>query len=260
MANILALTDFHCGSGTGWTPEGFLRRSPILKEQRKVRRWLFKELGMFPKFDRIVFAGDAIDGAAYKDRSCGLLTADLDEQVEMAIETFKEFREYGKRDCKIAGVTGTPYHADIHGKSAEEIIAKRMGWDKVGHRLMLNVDGCRIDIRHKTSKTGNLHTGANALQKEMLNNLAKAKDHGRKRPDLMLRGHIHESMELRTPELGVGVSLPALQMEGSKYGKQQCDGWVHFGFHVFKTKGSDIIESHPRWIDIQPTAVQETAF
>jgi len=257
MANILAISDFHCGSAIGWTPRSFLKRSPMEYEVRRARRWVLRELAKFDKFDHILFLGDAIEGQQCKDRSCGLLTADLHEQVDMAEESFEEFLAFGTDICDVSGVTGTDYHAGIMGTSAEQLIAKRMKWAGIGHRYTVNIDGCRIDMRHKTSKSSTLHTGANALQAEALNNLAKAKSKGQTRPDCLLRGHIHQSLEVRAPELGVAISLPALQMGGGKFGQQICNGWVHFGFHVLETDGRNVVGSHPRWIPIQPTDVPE---
>jgi len=242
MANILAVGDFHSGSNGGLTPPKYwaLTEQPDAAEEA----WQFTidAISKMGKLSHLLLLGDLIDGAAYKDKACGLATADLDLQMKIATECLREMLKYARRDCKIFGVTGTGYHVDIHGTSAERKIAKAMGWDGVDDRMVVKIDGWQVDLRHKFSKTQGLHTGANSLQKDMNNNLNKETINTYGHIHCILRGHAHEGAHYWHPNMGHGFSLPALQLPGGKYGKQQCDGWVHYGVTNIKTKGDQLTE------------------
>lgn len=94
------------------------------KEQRKINR-IFDTCIKWLDFwgvDRVILGGDLIQGQNYKDRGTDLVTANLDEQKEMALNMLYPLKD---RNLKPYVISGTRYHKS-QDTEIEEVISKEL--------------------------------------------------------------------------------------------------------------------------------------
>jgi hypothetical protein len=249
LKKLLVWGDTHAGSEEGWTHESYHRRSRNPKVHRQANKQVKAWLEEYGPFDSAVHMGDTIDGSQYKSKGTGLITSDMYEQIEMAGRLTETIRMYGKRrGFKMAAVTGTCYHVDVEGTSAERYMKDQGYFDIVDDRLLLDVGGCSMDFRHKIGNSSIPNGDTSAARKEaawnaLLEN-AGCQDHA----DVVVRGHVHKITESFSPDLGHAFTSPALQLKGGKFGKQMCNGWYHFGILVLYVDGGKLIGyDAPHW-------------
>jgi hypothetical protein len=240
MKKVLAMSDMHCGSELGLTPPQWqkgARYRPLLAKSWSIYQSMLREHG---PFDIVLFGGDAIDGQQTKSKATGLLTADLFEQCQIAGEVFDDLKlhHHLNKGFKIAGVTGTGYHADLEGTSAERYIALQTGWHDVGDRLTLDVEGVVIDLRHHTGNSSVPYGGHTAGSREAIWQVV----HHGEPTQCQLRGHLHRASYSGVPGVYHSMTLPALQLAGTKFGKQKCDGFCHFGIAVLMCEDGELAD------------------
>jgi len=249
VKKLLVWGDTHAGSEAAWTHESYHRRSRNPKIHRQANKQVKAWLEEYGPFDSAVHMGDTIDGTQWKSKSCGLITPDLHEQIEMAGRLTETVRMYGKRrGFKMAAVTGTCYHVDVEGTSAEHYMADQGYFDTVDDRLLLDVGGVWMDFRHKIGNSSIAHGGATAAAKEAAWNALLENSGCQDHADVVLRGHVHKINESFNPDIGHAFTCPALQMKGGKFGKQMCNGFYHFGILVLYVEDGKLIGyDAPHW-------------
>lgn len=227
---VLALACLHCGSLVGLTPPSYwlpidtpmTETRNLQKETWTAYRRMLRQIG---EVDVLIVDGDAIDGKAYRQGGRKLITADRNEQVEIATQALSWI------DAKeIVIVAGTPYHTG-KGEKFEEILAGALK-ARFKLRAFLNINGSIWDVRHKIGGSTIPHGRLTAVLREKLwNNLWAARGN-QPEANVTLRAHVHY-------HIGgfyrgwVGMTLPALQAPTTEYGQLDCSGTVDWGMVLF---------------------------
>jgi len=226
MKRIVAVTDLHCGSVVGLTPPGqWHQKEAVRCVQRELWNWYEREVRALGKVDAVLCLGDAIDGKGKRQGGIEQYTTDMIEQAEIAAQCLREI------DAKqFVMVCGTPYHTGDE-EDFETLIAKELHATIGGHEWS-EAHGVVFDIKHKVGGSGIPHGRHTAIAKEKLWNRLWADRDGAHSADIILRGHVHYFNYCGGPTW-LGMTLPALQGLGSRYGVRQCSGIVDFGFVHF---------------------------
>jgi hypothetical protein len=249
MKRVLFLTDLHSGHLFSLTPPDYWtplvnnpkddllrRRNKCALVQRQMWSWFSKEIKKNGPFDVLLVGGDCVDGPGYKSGGTELISSDLNVQAEIATEVIKFVNAK-----KIVMVYGTPYHVGDQSQSidVEDIIAQKVGADKIGSHEWVDVDGVVFDIKHHAGRSSIPHGRGTLISKEWLWSELWASAEMTPRADVILRGHVHYPVEVNDPGLGYrAITGPALQWS-TKYGARIATGMVNVGFVVFDiNKGS----------------------
>lgn len=229
---ILATGDWHCGHQVGFSPPEYhtpTMNKPNYIKLAKVRRdvweWFDKNLQPFRPIDILILNGDALDGKGERSGGTEQITSDRVGQVEMGYKVIEFI------DPSIIRMTfGTPSHVGIE-EDWEDVLALKAG-AKIGSHEWFDVNGVIIDCKHKISSSQIPHGRFTPIAREILWNREWAADGSQPKADILLRSHVHYFSPIEY-EGCIGMTLPALQGFGSKYGSRQCSGKVHIGFVIF---------------------------
>ena len=238
----IIVADPHCGSKVGLTPNpwqitprrgGFTKRNKWSRVQIDLWQKFLYILGKLPKLDFVFSLGDLIDGKAKRSGGTELITADVQEQCDMAVEVFETIREYCKKSVKIVGVYGTDYHVSTEGEDWENEIAYKAGFMKIGAHEWPSVNGCVFDLKHHIGNSSIPHGRYTAVAREQLWNNLWAEREEQPKSNVLIRAHVHHYNQIADAD-GVAMTMPALQGMGSRYGSRQCSGTVDWGLIYFK--------------------------
>lgn len=234
---ILLMSDLHSGHVVGLTPPGWqidanhsdqhMRR--LAKYQREYWDFFVASLNRHKPFDVVAVVGDCIDGKGERSGGTELLTADRNEQCDMARQCIGKALS---ANTKLLMVYGTPYHTGA-SEDFEDTIAKHFGCKIGGHEYM-RVDGVTFDLKHAIGGSSIPHGRHTAVAREHLWNVLWHEHSNFPKADIIVRGHVHYHGGAFGPSW-TAMTLPALQGLGSKYGTKQCSGTVDFGFVVVET-------------------------
>lgn len=242
--NVMVISDLHCGHKVGLTPPSrhqiVNKKAPKaekkLQETREKLWSLFhKEVKKRPTPDILIVNGDCIEGDGRRSGGTELITTDPLEQADMAAECIK----FTKAPM-VYMTYGTPSHTGMctdyensvvnevkHAKHVESVIIKS--------HLYLDVNGCIFDCKHKVGSSGIPHGRHTAIAKEKLWAGIWADIGVAPKADVFIRSHVHYKSFCGADYLG--LTTPALQGLGSKYGARQCSGVVDWGFTWFEVDG-----------------------
>lgn len=218
---ILALGDLHCGHRTGLTPPHWQR------DRKQEESWeayieLVKKAG---PVDLVVINGDSVDGKNTRAGGTELLVADRHEQGDMAVKCIEEI------DCSNIVMTfGTPYHTGIE-EDFESPVARSLG-AKIRDVLEFTIEGVNFNVKHKIGSSTIPHGRQTPIAKEKMWNLFWEEIGVQQKGNIFIRSHVHY-YTFCGGENWLGITLPALQGFGSKYGSRQCSGIVNFGMVLF---------------------------
>ena len=241
---VLAIADMHCGSVVGLThPHWHIKpvkgertkRDKWAKLQRETWDWFERLLKSVAPIDVLLYGGDGMDGKGERAGSTEQITCDMEEQTEMAIRVIQTVLLHGrgKNHIPIVGVYGTPCHVSGDGEDWENILAQRTGFQKIGAHEWPSVSGYIFDLKHKVGGSTIPHGRHTALAKDMLwNAVWHDAEEMQPKARCILRAHVHYHSFCGTPER-MGMTLPALQAMGTKFGARQCSGLVHWGVTTF---------------------------
>ena len=233
---LLILSDTHCGHVIGLTPPEYNDRSDNTKELADLRDklfdWTMKEIHKIGKVDLTVFNGDAIDGKGERSGSTELVTADRNDQNEMAISFLQRMNT---KDMLMT--YGTAYHTGVT-EDCEDAIARRLGCD-VSATQDVNINGKVFNFRHHVGSSTVPYGRSTQVKKERLWNQLWAERGEYPKADIIVRSHIHYFDYSGNADY-LAMTTPALQGYGSKYGSRRCSGIIDFGFVHFEidSKGS----------------------
>ena len=229
---VLVLSDFHSGHVLGLThpsydyTTGHKTQTAHYQVRRTIWEW-YKDKVKRLKPDIVIFNGDAIDGKGEKSGGTELLTLDRDEQCEMAIAALQAI----PRRPKLFMSYGTPYHSGIN-EDWEDIIAREMEAEKIGAEDTVDVNGLLINYRHHIGRSSIPHGRHTAVAKEKLWNAIWAERGEYPRADVIVRSHVHYYNYAGGPSW-LGMTTPALQGYGSKFGARRVTGTVDVGMVHF---------------------------
>lgn len=228
MIRCLVLGDTHCGSMAALTPPEWIppKLEGILQP---LWSWYKDSLEAYGPFDVAIGTGDATDGEGKKER-LGVLVPDVIEQADMAAVC------YAKTAKKIFLVRGTPFHTsgvcNYEDHTAEAIGAA------IADEQFLDLNGLRISVRHALGRSDTAYGQGAPLFKESMRDLSQAIESDTQPADLVIRGHVHYSAEVKIGKRAA-VSAPCLQFPESVYGRT-CKAFVyHMGFGVLEITGRD---------------------
>lgn len=226
LTRALVVSDLHCGHKAGLTPPDWQyspdAKAPGVKHIGEIQRgvWGFWEKLIAEKYDVAICNGDAIDGKGEASGGTEQLTADREEQVEMAFTALSMLK--AKRYVIIYG---TPYHT---GKDEdwELVLAKRLG-AHIGSHEFLDIDGVVFDLKHKVGSSSIPHGRSTAINKERLWATMWAERDMAPHADVLIRSHVHY-YGVSGDANGINMTTPGLQWD-TKYGKRQCSGTIDLG-------------------------------
>jgi len=228
---VLPTGDLHSGSNVGLTPppwqykyisnpksEEVRRRNKWAKLQKECWDWYIEKLNLLKPIDKAFILGDMIDGSGLRSGGTELIVTDRKEQVAMAIEALEIIEA-----SEMSMVFGTPYHTG-EVEDFETDIANHFKC-KIGGHEWENVNGCTFDLKHKQSNTKN---PATSIWNEIVDNREWVVNGEQPKADVLIRAHTHRFVLLRIEDC-IGLTIPALQAYGTKFGSRACSRKVQFG-------------------------------
>jgi len=237
FTRLLATGDWHSGHQVGLSPPEY--HSPTTSEhkyiklanvRRDVWNWFDRSLKPYRPIDILILNGDALDGKGERSGGTEQIMSDRNGQCNIGYKAIEFI------DPSIIRMTyGTPYHVG-QGEDWEDVLAEKAG-AKIGSHEWFEVNGVIIDCKHKIGSSQIPHGRFTPIAREILWNREWAADGSQPKADILLRSHVHYFSPLEY-EGCIGMTLPAMQGFGSKFGSRQCSGRVHIGFVIF-----DIYES-----------------
>lgn len=228
LKRVVAISDLHVGHVVGLTHPDFQSDTRYRNVQSKLWNYYATVLDSLQPIDILFVCGDAIDGQSKRSGMTECFIPDIDDQIYAAAKAIKYARA-----GKIVMVHGTPYHvARDDGSDAERAIAEMVGADIEGHAYV-DVDGVLFDLKHKVGSASNPVGRHTSVARENLwSRLWQDYGMPRGKNTVILRGHVHYHNYCGGPGW-LGMTLPALQGTGSKFGVRQCSGICDYGLVSF---------------------------
>lgn len=234
---MLVISDLHCGHQCGLTPPTWQyresdlhylsKRSMFASEQEELYNIFLEKVNFYKPIDILVVNGDAIEGKNSRQGSTELITADRNEQVEMAVSCINEIEA---KDIII--LYGTPYHSGEED-DWELQIAKRVNAKSIGSHEWIDVYGKVFDFKHKVASSSVPYGRATPLLREQLWNILWAERGLQPNSDFIIRSHVHYASSIRNSMNKYTITTPGLQGFGSKFGARQCSGTIDIGVTYF---------------------------
>jgi len=230
MKNVITISDLHCGSVVGLTPPKY-QTGDFLAEQDALWNAYTDAIDRFR--DRygdihvLLVNGDCIDGKASRWGATDLITSKIHTQIDMAAECI----DYVDAET-IVMTYGTPYHV-----GAEEDFEKYLA-DKVGATIkshaFLEIEGVNFSLKHKVGASTIPHGRYTPVAREKVWDTIWSIDKDQHPlSDIIIRSHVHYFSYCGNDSF-LGLTTPALQGLGSKYGARMCAGTVDFGIVWFR--------------------------
>lgn len=248
---ILACGDFHCGSVCGLTPPHWqirhddcstTKRNKFAALQAELWDYFVNERKTLGPIDIAILNGDLIDGRG-KDKAMGTehFTSDRQEQCDIAVWIIKHVIK--PKHCIIT--KGTTFHVGADGEDFENLIAQRVGAEKIGAHEWLDVNGVVFDCKHHLGSSSIPHGRYTAAARDALWNTLWAVRGEQPKASVIIRSHVHYFTACTDGRI-LAMTLPALQGIGTKYGSLRCSGTVDFGFVHFDVdaKGRYVWQAH----------------
>lgn len=230
------ISDLHCGHGVGLTHPDWqnryvkndrTKRNKYLDVQKQCWDFYYKTIMALKPIDILIVNGDCIDGREEKDGGVELITTDRQQQAEMAADAIK----IASAD-KIFITYGTPYHVSSSGEDYENLVKEYVRAEKIGSHEWLDINGKVFDVKHKVGSGGLPHTRFTSIARENLWSMIWAEREEQPKSDIIIRSHVHYFGYVGNGDF-LGMTTPALQGMGSRFGSRQCSGTVDFGLISF---------------------------
>jgi hypothetical protein len=235
---VLVVNDFHSGHLVGLTPPKYdvIHKAKEFKKLDAMRGiyWKFfdDEVRKLGHIDVCLIVGDCIEGKGGKSGGTELLEADPMKQCAIAETVIKRIAA-----DKNFLVFGTNYHTG-DDQDAERTIARNVRATKIGSHDWIDINGLIIDYKHHIGSSSVPYGRHSAVARERMWNLFWSEWNECPKSDVFLRGHVHY-YDFCGGYGWLGMTLPALQGYGSKYGSRICSGTVDFGFVHFDITSKD---------------------
>lgn len=225
---VVAISDLHCGHVVGLTPPDW-QGGDFAKCQSAAWAAYCGILKSLQPIHLLMVVGDCMDGKGERTGGTELLTTDRNEQVAMSVECIRQARA-----ASTVMVFGTPYHAG-RDEDWEQQVANAVGARVIGSHEWPEINGLVFDLKHRLAASSVPHGRSTPLAREWLWNQLWAAREEQPRADIIIRGHVH-SYNYVGGNGWLAMSLPALQLAGTKYGGRQCSGTVDWGVVSFDVK------------------------
>lgn len=247
---VVVLADPHCGHLCGLTPPPWqYQESPFELDskhnkfahlQEELYDFYINELDKLKPIDIVIANGDLIDGSGHRSGGTELIMVDRLEQCKMAIYSLLETEAKN-----YVLIYGTGYHVGEQ-EDFENVIANKLpGVVKIGSHEWVDVNGVIFDCKHHCGGSQIPHGRHTAVAKERLWNVLWAEHEEQPKADIIIRSHVHYFHYCGGSDW-LGLTTPALQGMGSKFGARRMSGHVDFGFLHFDVyeDGSYIWQPH----------------
>ena len=239
---VMICSDYHCGHVSGLTPPKWRPYTPAWESfyaqwdevWQEYKRWCDK---ISP--DILIDVGDALDGKGFRSGGSEQIATTYKTQAEMAADCIMETNAK-----QIIMVYGTPYHTGQDEDFEDMIVDRLPGCEvKIGGHEFPKINGVQFDIKHKIGSSSIPHGRTTAINKSKLWNLLwNCKKNGQPNAQVILRGHVHYHA-YTGGEGWLGMTCPALQGWGSKFGVRQCEGIVDTGIVWAKIYQDSYVEN-----------------
>jgi hypothetical protein len=215
LTRIVFISDTHVGSSFAVFPEGF--RNPedgapvtLNRLQKRLLREWERLASEFSPADVIVLLGDLIEGPQSRERLGTLKLQNVAHQADAFVKLFRDTWEWDK----LYVVRGTSYHVEVQGVHAEELIAQRLGAEKIdsgkfsAEVLKLKVHDKILNCAHHVGFSRVPHLRATPLLRELVLS-ALGSYFGE--ADIVARGHVHYWVKVELGER-IGFTCPSWQL------------------------------------------------
>ncbi len=180
MKKILVLNDLHAGSNYAPAMDHFVvdKISGEVKEFKasSLQKFMYNELQVIVAgntYDALVLNGDICEGPCEKNGGRYIMSADMNDQVNLAYKIIKDNMSYKR----VFATMGTPYHA-VDDRPLDFMVGELLGAVNK-YDLLLEVEDKTIHFGHCMDYRGGV---IDSLSREL----------GTCGADLVVRGHRHE--------------------------------------------------------------------
>ena len=219
---LVIISDTHCGHVTGLTPPEYNNVEDKHTEYRKKAwQWFSQTIRRLQPINIAIGNGDLIDGRQEKNGGNELLNCDRHIQVKMAARIVNLLEA-----DKVYLSTGTPYHT---GKLEgwENMVAEKSNAE-IANIIKIDVNGCKINARHKTGRSSVPHGKYTQLALQSLWEDLKVVGTDEGKVNILIRSHVHYTSAITSGNNRLALTTPALQ-GATDYGEKECTGIVDFG-------------------------------
>jgi hypothetical protein len=190
---VVVISDLHIGGSTAlWPPDGKLSSGNTVGfGSNRHQEWLWsiwqntiktvkEHFGKDPWV--LVLNGDLVDGIHHANKE---VTAAIEaDHMEAAIEVIRPLHELAQTTRVVRGT-------ECHVKDFESVIAKQLGAEFAGDKLLFEVHGTLIDVKHHMPTSSRAYLEAGPLSIVMGNALQNYLRVRHRPPRVFLRGHRH---------------------------------------------------------------------
>ena len=250
---LVVIADLHSGSCVGLTHPDWqsshvmndrTKRNKYSLLQRQCWDFYYKTIMSLKPIDILMINGDCIEGKDEKGGGTELIVTDRQDQAEMAADAIKICSA-----DKIFMTYGTPYHVSSSGEDFENLVKEYVKAERIGSHEWLDINGKVFDFKHKVGSSGLPHTRFTAIAREKLWSVMWAERKEQPSSDVVVRSHVHYFEAVMNKDF-LGITTPALQAMGTKYGGRQCTGTIDFGLLSFDIDCDGGMEWHAHLADI----------
>ena len=241
---VVVLADSHCGSRTGLTPPKWQTLWKSEKDddssdeyeahihekfqnlQKDLWSFYINQINKLKPIDLLIFNGDAIEGKGLKSGGTELITSNCITQADMAIKCIKT------TNAKTIIMThGTGYHVG-DAEDFELLVAKGVNAKKIGGHEWVKINNLTFDIKHHIGTSSVPYARHTSIAKDRMWNVFWNEHLEQPKSDILIRSHTHY-YDFCGSKNWLGLTTPALQGPGTKYGSRRCSGTVDFGLIQF---------------------------
>jgi hypothetical protein len=232
---LLVLSDTHCGSVFGLTPNNIFNVEPgddllvtaTAQERKACWAWFVGAIDAIRPIHRLVLNGDMVEGAASRQQGLELLAKDPMEQIRIA----KRIVEFV--DCpEVAVIAGTAYHTG-QDTDWERLLCDETG-GKFGGQDYYSLNGVNFSFKHYIGGSQTPIGRGTPLAREGVWNQMWAAREEFPACQILVRSHVHYHTYFGTgAPCQITMTTPGLQTPGSRYGVRRMSGVVDYGFVYF---------------------------
>jgi len=239
MKRVVIVSDFHCGHQVGLTPPDFDavpssegQRRQLYKTRRRCWDFYKETIEALKPIDLLIVNGDCVDGKAPRSGGTELITSDRTEQVDMAAQAIKIADA-----SNVVMSYGTPYHTgDL--EDWENEVAKQVEALKIGGHDWVDVNGLVFDYKHFVGSSAVPYGRHTAVARDRLWGILWAEHGEYPRGDIIVRSHVHY-FDYCGGFGWLGLTTPALQFYGTKFGTRKATGTVDYGLVSFDVESKE---------------------
>jgi hypothetical protein len=228
---VVILSDSHCGDKCGLTPPEWQYdpdNEPHKKDySQQVEMWNWYEgiIESLRPIDVLIVNGDCTAGKGERSGGTELIEADRHKQAEIAARCFSIAHA-----PKIIMTFGTPYHCGVTEDFESQVCTKLQKNAIVtieGHAFF-DINGFRFDVKHFIAGSTIPQGRFSAIARAKLWNILWGQHDQQPSADIIIRSHVHRFSQCGDSDW-IGITTPALQGWGSKFGARICEQTIDFG-------------------------------